>query len=158
MSEELDFYSANGALAGVEVLDVDALRLMYRLELSGEDFYNGLADRIGNDEAAELLRRNGREEAGHAARIAEAIAIRLGIETYEPEGDDLVPLAAELPDRVSPPGSCRSSSRPSSTATSATSAGPTTRPIPPSPGSSARTGGRSRATCLLYTSPSPRDS
>ena len=102
MSEELDFYSANGALAGVEVLDVDALRLMYRLELSGEDFYNGLADRIGNDEAAELLRRNGREEAGHAARIAQAIAIRLGIETYEPEGDDLVRLAAELPDRISP--------------------------------------------------------
>lgn len=102
MGDELDFYSANGALAGVEVLDVDAMRLMYRLELSGEDFYNGLADRIGNDEAAELLRRNGREEAGHAERIRQAIAIRLGVDDYQPEGDDLVRFAAPLPDTISP--------------------------------------------------------
>ena len=35
------------------------MELMYKLECSGEDFYNLLADRIGNDEAGELLRRNG---------------------------------------------------------------------------------------------------
>jgi len=102
MGEQLDFYSANGALAGKEELDVEALRLMYRLELSGEDFYNGLADRIGHDGAAELLRRNGREERTHAERIAKALALRLGVDVYEPEGDDLVRLAAPLPERVSP--------------------------------------------------------
>lgn len=102
MGEQLDFYSANGALAGKEVLDVEALRLMFRLELAGEDFYNGLADRIGNDEAAELLRRNGREERTHAGRIAKALAIRLGVEVYEPEDDDLVRLPVPLPDTISP--------------------------------------------------------
>ena len=102
MGEQLDFYSANGALAGKEELDVDALRLMYRLELSGEDFYNGLADRIGNDEAAELLRRNGREERTHAERIAKALALRLGVDEYVPDGDDLVVLPAPLPDTISP--------------------------------------------------------
>lgn len=102
MGDELDFYSANGALAGKEVLDVEAMRLMYRLELSGEGFYEGLADRIGNDEAADLLRRNGREERTHAERIAKAIAIRLGVDTWTPEGDDAALLAAPLPDTISP--------------------------------------------------------
>jgi hypothetical protein len=102
MTEGLDFYSANGALAGIDVLDVDAMRLIYRLEVAGDAFYRGLADRIENEEAAELLRRNGREELGHAERIRLAIALRLGIESYEPEGDDLVPLGVPLPDRVSP--------------------------------------------------------
>jgi len=50
--EELDFASASQALAGIEHLDVPAMELMYKLECSGEDFYNALADRIGNDEAA----------------------------------------------------------------------------------------------------------
>lgn len=102
MGDELDFYSANGALAGLEVLDVDALRLMYRLELSGEGFYEGLADRVDHPEAAELLRRNGREERTHAERIAKAIAIRLGVDTWMPEGDDAELLPAPLPDTISP--------------------------------------------------------
>jgi hypothetical protein len=102
MTEGLDFYSANGALAGIEVLDVDAMRLIYRLEVAGDAFYQGLADRIDDAEAADLLRRNGREELGHAERIRQAIALRLGVETYEPEGDDLVPLAVPLPDHISP--------------------------------------------------------
>ena len=59
------------------MLDVDAMRLIYRLEVAGDAFYQGLADRIDNEEAAELLRRNGREELGHAERIRQAIALRL---------------------------------------------------------------------------------
>ncbi len=49
---------------------------MYKLECSGEDFYNLLADRIGNEDAAVLLRRNGKEELGHARRVGRAIAIK----------------------------------------------------------------------------------
>ncbi len=75
MSQPADFFAAVAALGAVEQLDVEALRLLYRIECSGEDFYNLLADRIGNADAAELLRRNGREERGHAERVREVIAL-----------------------------------------------------------------------------------
>jgi len=52
MTDELDFASAGQALAQLDSLDVPAMELMYKLECSGEDFYNLLADRIGNDDAA----------------------------------------------------------------------------------------------------------
>ena len=61
-------------------LDVDGLCSLFSLEMSGEAFYNAMADRVGNDKAAELLRRNGREEGGHARRLQRAIAIKLGTE------------------------------------------------------------------------------
>ena len=76
----LDFFSASAALAATEELDVAAMELLFKLENSGEDFYNALADRIGDERAADLLRRNGREEVGHARRIQRAIAIKTGTE------------------------------------------------------------------------------
>jgi hypothetical protein len=96
MTETQDFVSASLALAGIEQLDVTALELLYKLECSGEDFYNQLADRIGNDEAAELLRRNGREEMGHARRVGRAIAIKLGRD-FEPTADLQERYSIELP-------------------------------------------------------------
>ena len=72
MTEAHDFGAASAALAGLEQLDVPALELLYKLECSGEDFYNLLADRIDDERAAELFRRNGREELGHARRVARA--------------------------------------------------------------------------------------
>jgi rubrerythrin len=86
MTDRPDFASAAQALANVEQLDVAAMELLYTLECSGEDFYNLLAERIGNPEAAELFRRNGREEFGHARRIARAIGIKLGCD-YEPSAE-----------------------------------------------------------------------
>jgi rubrerythrin len=100
MSDEQTFFSAAMELGAMDALDVPALQLLYKLECSGEDFYNGLADRIGNDEAAELLRRNGREEVGHARRVQEAIGIRLG-EPFEPSGEMLERFAVPLPDTIS---------------------------------------------------------
>ena len=100
------------------------MELLFRLECSGEDFYNVLADRVGNDEAAELFRRNGREELGHARRVQRAIGIKLG-RTYEPSGEVLERFPIELPDPSASTCS-RSSSRESSTAMRAISAGPTT--------------------------------
>ncbi len=88
MADEVNFFNAGASLAGIDSLDVDALRLLFRLECSGEDFYNGVADRIGNDQAADLLRLNGREEIGHANRLRRAIAIKCG-GTYEPDATDL---------------------------------------------------------------------
>ena len=96
-----DFAAASMSLAGIEALDVAALETLYRLECSGEDFYNLLADRIGNEQAADLLRRNGREELGHARRIRRAISLKLGHE-YEPEGEVLERFTVSLPDTVGP--------------------------------------------------------
>jgi len=100
MTDDRDFLAAGAELAALEQLDVPAMELLFRLECSGEDFYNALADRIGNDEAAELLRRNGREELGHARRVQRAIGIKLGTD-FEPSGEGLERFSITLPDTVS---------------------------------------------------------
>jgi rubrerythrin len=79
-------------------LDVDALRTLYAAEMAGEAFYNAFAAQIGDDAAAELLRRNAREEAGHARRIGRAIELKLGA-TFEPP-DAVDPGVITLPDPI----------------------------------------------------------
>ena len=59
MTDDLDFFSASQALAGMEHLDVPALELLYKLECSGEDFYNLLAG---------AHRQRGRRRAAAAQR------------------------------------------------------------------------------------------
>src|SRR6185295_10443472 len=100
MSQPEDFFAAVAALGAVEQLDVDALRLLYRIECSGEDFYNQLADRIGDTRAADLFRRNGREERGHAERVRRVLGIKLGHD-YEPTAEDRAPYAIPLPETIS---------------------------------------------------------
>ncbi|MSO59589.1 MAG: ferritin-like domain-containing protein [Ilumatobacteraceae bacterium] len=75
---EINFYTAGSLLADKEVLGIAELEIIYQLECSGEMFYNLLADRVDNAEAAALLRKNAIEEKGHARRIARAIEIKLG--------------------------------------------------------------------------------
>ncbi len=101
MDDDLDFAGASQALAGLDHLDVPAMELMYRLECSGEDFYNLLADRIGNDDAAALFRRNAKEELGHARRIARAITIKQGSE-FSPRPELERRFAVTLPDTIDP--------------------------------------------------------
>jgi len=98
-TEDLDFFSANAKLAACAELDVPAMELLYRLEISGDDFYQALADRIGNEEAGDLLRKNGREELGHAQRVKRAIALKLGTD-YTPSAEVQTPFAIPLPDHV----------------------------------------------------------
>jgi rubrerythrin len=101
MTDERDFLSASMELAGLEQLDVPALELLYKLECSGEDFYNLLADRVGDERAAELFRRNGREERGHARRVARAIALKQDREFRpSPELQERFPIT--LPAAVDP--------------------------------------------------------
>ena len=95
----MDFVTASATVNAVEVLDTPALELMARLENSGEAFYEMLAERVGNDEAAVLLRRNGREEAGHARRVLRALAIKEG-DGYEPPAEVFEPLTVNLPDTI----------------------------------------------------------
>jgi rubrerythrin len=100
MQEHADFFSAVAALGSIEELDVEAMRLLYRIECSGEEFYNLIADRIGHPEAAALLRRNAREERGHAERVRKAIALKLGQQIYEPTSEDRAPYAIPLPETI----------------------------------------------------------
>src|SRR3954449_4250953 len=99
MTDELDFASASQALAGLEQLDVPAMELMYKLECSGEDFYNLLADCIDNEDAAVLLRRNAKEELGHARRMARAIAIKQGRD-FEPSPELQSRFSVSLPEQI----------------------------------------------------------
>jgi Rubrerythrin len=82
-------------------LDVDALCSLFTIELGGEDFYNALADRVGNEEAAKLLRNNGREEAGHARRLLRAISIKTGAEV-EPTPAMLERPTIPMPETIGP--------------------------------------------------------
>jgi rubrerythrin len=102
MTDHKDFFSAAAALGAVKQLDVDAMKLLFRVERSGEDFYNGVADRIGDDRAADLLRKNGREERGHAERMRRAIGVKLG-HPWEPTPEDLERYSVPLPDAISAP-------------------------------------------------------
>jgi rubrerythrin len=99
MDAHRDFFSAALAVGSLGALDVDAMRLLFRVERTGEDFYNGVADRIGDEQAAALLRKNAREERGHAERLRRAIAIKLG-GTFEPTAEDLAHYPVPLPDTI----------------------------------------------------------
>ena len=99
MDDHRDFFSAATALAAVATLDVDAMRLLFKVERSGEKFYEGIAERIGDTRAAELLRRNGREERGHAERVRRALGVKLG-HVWEPSPDDLALYPIPLPDEI----------------------------------------------------------
>ena len=94
---DINFFTANASLANVDKLEVPELTLMYRIEMAGELFYNLLADRVNNEEAASLLRKNAVEERGHARRLARMISIK---ETFE-INICLMPLAQMLISKVS---------------------------------------------------------
>jgi hypothetical protein len=82
---ELNFFTANAGLSDVAKLEVPELKLMYRIEMAGELFYNILADRVGNDTAAGLLRKNAVEERGHARRLARISASNLVMSGSPPQ-------------------------------------------------------------------------
>jgi rubrerythrin len=93
--------SSSGGLPESDTLDEDALRAMFSTEMGGEDFYNALADRVDNVEAAKLLRNNGREEAGHARRLLRALSLKVGHEV-DPTPEMFTSTAIQLPDAISP--------------------------------------------------------
>jgi rubrerythrin len=94
-----DFFTAAMAIGGLETLDVDGMRLLYRVECAGEVFYAGIAAGVDNEEAAALFMKNGREERGHAERLRRALSIKLG-HPYDPQADDADPLPVPLPEKI----------------------------------------------------------
>ncbi|NCY16762.1 MAG: ferritin-like domain-containing protein [Actinobacteria bacterium] len=95
----MDFFEATARIGTAETLDLETLELLIRVENSGDVLYNALADRIGNEEAAELLRRNGREEVGHARRMMKVMSLKTGTE-YEPSAEVLEKFSVDLPDTI----------------------------------------------------------
>lgn len=74
-----DFMSAIAWINGKKRLELEDLKVMILIECAGEPLYYGMADAVGNEEAAELLRKNGREETAHAHRLKQAIEILTGV-------------------------------------------------------------------------------
>jgi rubrerythrin len=99
-----DFEAAFGYLSARSELSVDDMKLMVLLETAGEPLYECLATMAPDQESAELMRKNGREETAHAHRLKQAIELLTG-EAYEiPEltenpyakPPELPPMSAEL--------------------------------------------------------------
>jgi rubrerythrin len=96
---DMNFYTANASLAGAERLGVEEMQTIWRVEMAGELFYNMLADRIENEEAKDLLRKNAVEERGHARRIARALSIKLGHE-WQPTAEQQQLLDVPMPPAI----------------------------------------------------------
>lgn len=71
-SDQLEAFSL---LATRDRLSTDDMKILALLEAAGETFYLAAADAVDNDEAKDLLRRNGQEERGHAHRLLKAIEL-----------------------------------------------------------------------------------
>ena len=99
MIPAMNFFEATARIGAAPSLDLDTLELLIRVENSGDVLYDALADRIGNDEAAELLRRNGREEVGHARRMMKVMSLKTGVE-YVPSAEVLEKFGVDLPDTI----------------------------------------------------------
>lgn len=91
-----DFAAAFAHLTSRQRLDVEDMKLMILLETAGEPLYEHLASLAANEEAAGLLRQNGREETAHAQRLKRAIEILTG-EPYALPGLDENPYAQPPP-------------------------------------------------------------
>jgi rubrerythrin len=76
---------------------VDDLKVMVMLEAAGQGFYAALAEAAPNAEIRALLEKSGREEIGHAHRVAHVIKQVFG-------EDFAVPAPEENPYYVKPAG------------------------------------------------------
>ena len=95
----MNFFEASMALGAAETLDFETAELLIRVENSGDVLYNALAERLNNEEAAELLRKNGREEVGHARRMMKVLTLKTGTE-YVPSAEVLEKFEVDLPDSI----------------------------------------------------------
>lgn len=95
----MNFFEASMVLGAAETLDFETAELLIRVENSGDVLYNALAERLNNEEAAELLRKNGREEVGHARRMMKVLTLKTGTE-YVPSAEVLEKFEVDLPDSI----------------------------------------------------------
>ena len=77
-------------------LGADDLKVLAMIEAAGEALYFRIADGVNDLRAAQLLRQNGREERGHAYRLAKILKLQTG-EDFVPPLDAENPFVASLP-------------------------------------------------------------
>ena len=95
----MDFFEATMKLNSATALDLETAELLIKIENSGDVLYNQLADRLQNEEAADLLRKNGREEVGHARRMIKVMSLKLGYD-YEPPAHVMEKFQIDLPESI----------------------------------------------------------
>ena len=78
------------------MLTVPLMEQLWKLERSGEASYLAMSELVEDPRAKELLVRNGREEMGHARRIARALSIKLGHD-WEPSEELAAPEPVAAP-------------------------------------------------------------
>jgi rubrerythrin len=72
------------------------LKVLAMIEAAGEAFYFQIAEGVQDPRAKELLRQNGREERGHAYRLAKILRLQTGEEWAVPAAQDN-PFLASAP-------------------------------------------------------------
>jgi hypothetical protein len=72
------------------------LKVLAMIEAAGEALYFRIAEGVREPRAAELLRQNGREERGHAYRLAKILKLQTG-EDFVPPADADNPFVTSLP-------------------------------------------------------------
>jgi hypothetical protein len=82
-------------------LGADDLKVLAMIEAAGEALYFRIADGVNDPRAAELLRQNGREERGHAYRLAKILRLETG-EEFVPPLDAENPFVKSLPAMLPP--------------------------------------------------------
>jgi rubrerythrin len=83
-------------LKGRATLNSDDLKVLAMIEAAGEALYFRIAEGVADPRAAELLRKNGREERGHAYRLAKILRLQTG-EEFVPPADAENPFVTSLP-------------------------------------------------------------
>jgi rubrerythrin len=81
-------------------LGTDDLKVLAMIEAAGEALYYRIAEGVKDPHAAELLRQNGREERGHAFRLAKILRLQTGEEFIPPadaENPFVTSMAAAMP-------------------------------------------------------------
>ena len=76
---------------------IDDLKVMVLLEAAGLELYAQMAEGTENPELAELFRENGRQEMGHAHRVAKAIRAISGEDYPPPEPAENPYLGGPIP-------------------------------------------------------------
>jgi rubrerythrin len=95
-----DSNGAFGVLRSRAKLGPDDLKVLAMIEAAGEAFYFRVAECVQDPRAKELLRQNGREERGHAYRLAKILRLQTGEEWSVPSAEEnpfLTSAPAALP-------------------------------------------------------------
>ncbi len=88
---------AFGYITNLKKPSIEDLKVMVLVEAASKNLYEALADGVPDEQAKALLRANGREELGHAHRVARAIGKLTGTDYPVPTPEENPYLAAPLP-------------------------------------------------------------